>query len=162
MRNKTAPIDPNRMILGRFVARIYKLCNIRTMENKTKYQVRSFWLYLIMILGILSLNLGITGLIMDGIRFVYIPSILIGTIFLLQFRSFSQFGYIKISGEELTVNNGLHKTMVQLDDVNKITRKERSYILVLKNGKSIYIGLSFIRPEMRKNLVEKIEETQNK
>ncbi|NVK66218.1 MAG: hypothetical protein HWE22_16625 [Flavobacteriales bacterium] len=115
-----------------------------------------------MILGVLSLILGIIGLIMDGIKFVYTPSILMGTVFLFQYRSFSHFGYIKISGEVLTVNNGLHRTMVPLDDIERITRKERSYILVLKNGKSNYIGLNFIRPEMRNNLVEKIDELQNK
>lgn len=132
------------------------------MEKTTKYQVRSSWLYLILILGILSLILGITGLITDGIEFVYIPSIIIGTIFLFQYRSFSLFGYIQISREELIVNNGLRKTMFSLAEINKITRKERSYILVLKNGKSNYIGLNFIQPEMRNNLVEKIDNIQNK
>lgn len=132
------------------------------MENKTNYHVRSFWLYLIMILGIQSLIIGIAVLIMDGMGFVYIPLILIGAIFMFQYRSFSQFGYIKISGALLTVNHGLYKTMVQFDDIDIITRKEQSYILVLKNGKSNYIGLNFIRPEMRNNLVEKIEEIRNK
>ena len=132
------------------------------MEKTTKYQVQSSWLYLILILGILSLILGITGLIMDEVEFVYIPSIIIGTIFLFQYRSFSLFGYIQISSEELIVNNGLHKTIFSLAEIDKITRKERSYILVLRNGKSKSIGLNFIRTEMRNNLIEKIEEIKNK
>ena len=98
------------------------------MEKTTKYPVRSFWLYLILILGFLSLILGITGLIMDGVKLVYIPSIIIGTIFLFQYRSFSLFGYIQISREELIVNIGLHKNILSLAEIDKITRKVRSFI----------------------------------
>ncbi len=132
------------------------------MEKTTKYPVRSFWLYLILILGFLSLSLGITGLIIDGGKFVCITSIIIGTISLFQYRSFSLFGYIQIRREELIVNNGLHKTILSLTEIDKITRKELSYILLLRNGKTNYIGLNFIEPEMRNNLVEKIDDIQNK
>lgn len=132
------------------------------MDKSIKYSVRKLWLNLILAVGVINFILGTTGIILRGIEFNFIITIVIGVVSLYLFHSFSHFGYVAINKEKLTINNGLNKTKIQLSDINRIIKKQNSYRLFINNRKTNSIGLSFIEPEMRNEFIEKLLDIENK
>lgn len=131
-------------------------------EKSVKYSVQKIWLYILISLGVTNLILGLTAIIVKGLEFVYISPVIIGIVFIYQFRSLSQFGYVAIKDEEILINNGLTKTKFVITDINGIIRRQNSLRLITKSGKTNSIGLNLIEPKLRLDFVDKIIEIENK
>ncbi len=131
-------------------------------EESIKYQTRTLWLRLILVIGLLSVIFAGIAISEHGIKLIYLSVLLTGASFIFQFRSFALFGYIVIDEEAITINNGLSRTKLLLVDISQVVQRRYSYKLKSKNGKSNYIGLHFVKPELKSDLIRKLTEIENK
>lgn len=131
------------------------------MSDKFRYPLKKNWLYSTLAIGIINLVLSINGIIRDSFKSIYIISLLIAICAAFQYHNYKKTGYVVINEEMITITNGLLKKTIQLKEVKTIIKKNNSYQLVLKNGKSCYIGLNTVPKTLKNDLDTKLHEIKN-
>ncbi|WP_445721624.1 hypothetical protein [Flavobacterium sp.] len=131
------------------------------MSNTFRYPLKKKWLYSTLAIGIINLVLSTNGIIRDGFKPIYIISLLIAICSTFQYHNYKKTGYVVIKEEMITITNGLLKKTIQLKEVKTIIKKNNSYQLVLKNGKSCYIVLNAVPKMLKNDLDTKLHEIKN-
>lgn len=131
------------------------------MSNTFRYPLKKKWLYSTLAIGIINLVLSTNGIIRDGFKPIYIISLLIAICSTFQYHNYKKTGYVVIKEEMITITNGLLKKTIQLKEVKTIIKKNNSYQLVLKNGKSCYIVLNAVPKTLKNDLDTKLHEIKN-
>ncbi|MEN9441167.1 MAG: hypothetical protein RLZ33_1244 [Bacteroidota bacterium] len=126
------------------------------MTNSIIYPVSKNWLRILATIGIVCILAGGIFVFIDEIKPIYFPTLFIGILLVLQYRSYYVFGYLRIDNA-ITINKGLKKTIIPVDTISSIVTENNTIQIILKNGKTHSIGLNFIQSDMINDLKNKIK-----